>query len=236
MGPAHRINPRRRKNVAQGSLSSPSADGRLLHRAVVLTARPGGIQFTMFAVLPVRIRITLLAGRQEPPSLEKPQGRTAGPALPGWTPMSARPFAVGGRLAVPSVYIAAEPGRVGQALPLPGDRVAQGGKLQAQRLQFERRLRLCDPEVAQGSLSSLAALPPRRGLGGAARENSDYLVCGAARTRTAGKAAGPESGPCATRPNPDVRTTFRSRGTACRPLRVHCRRTRKGRASPTPTW
>ena len=43
--------------------------------------------------------------------------------------MSARPFAVGGRLAVPSVYIAAEPGRVGQALPLPGDRVAQGGKL-----------------------------------------------------------------------------------------------------------
>ncbi len=27
-----------------------------------------------------------------------------------WTPMSARPFAVGGRLAVPSVYIAAEPG------------------------------------------------------------------------------------------------------------------------------
>ena len=64
------------------------------------------------------------------------------------TPMSARPFAVGGRLAVPSAYIAAEPGRVGQALPLPGDRVAQGGKLQAQRLQFERRLRLCDPEVA----------------------------------------------------------------------------------------
>ena len=65
--------------------------------------------------------------------------------------MSARPFAVGGRLAVPSVYIAAEPGRVGQALPLPGDRVAQGGKLQAQRLQFERRLRLCDPEVAKAN-------------------------------------------------------------------------------------
>ena len=35
-----------------------------------------------------------------------------------WTAMSARPFAVGGRLAVPSVYIAAEPGRVGQALRL----------------------------------------------------------------------------------------------------------------------
>jgi hypothetical protein len=64
--------------------------------------------------------------------------------------MSARPFAVGGWLPVPSVYIAAEPGRVGQALPVlaAGDRVAQGGKLQAQRLQFERRLRLYGPEVA----------------------------------------------------------------------------------------
>src|SRR5208337_4811823 len=67
--------------------------------------------------------------------------------------MSERPFAVGGRLAVPSVYIAAEPGRTGQALPLPGDRVAQGGKLQAGvaptfRSAPERRLRLCDPEVA----------------------------------------------------------------------------------------
>jgi hypothetical protein len=40
--------------------------------------------------------------------------------------MSARPFAAGGRLAVPFVYIAAELGRVGQALPLLGDRVAQG--------------------------------------------------------------------------------------------------------------
>ena len=62
--------------------------------------------------------------------------------------MSARASAVGGRLAVPSVCLAAEPRGVGQALPLLGDRVAQGGKLQAQRLQFERRLRLCDPEVA----------------------------------------------------------------------------------------
>jgi hypothetical protein len=62
--------------------------------------------------------------------------------------MSERPSAVGGRLAVPSAYIAAEPGRVGQALPLLGDRVAQRGKLQAQRLQFERRLRSCGPEVA----------------------------------------------------------------------------------------
>jgi len=67
--------------------------------------------------------------------------------------MSERPFAVGGRLAVPSVYIAAEPGRVGQALPLLGDRVAQGGKLQAGvaptfRSAPERHLRLCGPEVA----------------------------------------------------------------------------------------
>ena len=97
-------------------------------------------------------------------------------------------------------------------------------------------------EVAQGSLSSLAALPPRRGLGGAARENSDYLVCGAARTHAAGKAVRHQDwrtcdrGPCATRLDLDVRKAFRSRGTACRPLRVHCRRTRKGRASPTPTW
>ena len=67
-------------------------------------------------------------------------------------------------------------------------------------------------EVAQGSLSSLAALRPRRGFGGAARENSDYLVCGAARTRTAGKAAGPNRGSCATRRDPDVRKAFGSRG------------------------
>jgi len=33
-------------------------------------------------------------------------------------------------------------------LPLPGDRVAQAGKLQAQRSHFEWRLRLYDPEVA----------------------------------------------------------------------------------------
>jgi CubicO group peptidase (beta-lactamase class C family) len=39
--PRHGQNPRRWKNVAQGSLSSPSADGRLFHRAVVFTARPG---------------------------------------------------------------------------------------------------------------------------------------------------------------------------------------------------
>ena len=79
--------------------------------------------------------------------------------------MSARPFAVGGRIAVPSVCIAAGPGSVGvplvaahkwagsapgqaRGLPLRRDRVAQGGRVQAQRLQFERRLRIFDPEVA----------------------------------------------------------------------------------------
>jgi len=52
--------------------------------------------------------------------------------------------------------------------------------------------------VAQGSLSSLAAFLPCRGFGGAAHENWDYPICGAARTRSARKAAGPERGPCAT--------------------------------------
>jgi len=46
-------------------------------------------------------------------------------------------------------------------------------------------------DVAQGSLCSLAAFPPRGGLGGAAREHLDYFVCGAASTRTAGRAAEP---------------------------------------------
>jgi hypothetical protein len=150
-----------RRDVAQGSLSSPSADGRLFHRTVVWAARPvEGFQVSWFEARPVKIRVILLAARQEPAPLERPQGRTAGPVLPEWTPMSARPFAVAGRLAVPSVYIAAEPKRVGQALPLLGDRVAQGGKLQArvaptfracpeqsEWVGTERRLRFCDPEA-----------------------------------------------------------------------------------------
>ena len=52
--------------------------------------------------------------------------------------------------------------------------------------------------VAQGSLSSLAAFLPRRDFDGAAHDNSDYLVGDAARTRVAGRAAGPDRGPCAT--------------------------------------
>ena len=72
-------------------------------------------------------------------------------------------------------------------------------------------------EVAQGSLSSLAVLPPRRGLGGAARENSDYLVSGAAITRAAGKAAGPDRGPCAT---PRVQILFSWTPMFARPFAV----------------
>jgi hypothetical protein len=60
--------------------------------------------------------------------------------------------------------------------------------------------------VAQGSHFSLAAFLPRRGLGGAAQQNSDCRIGGAARTRVARKAAepalsiakGPECVPCAT--------------------------------------
>jgi len=70
--------------------------------------------------------------------------------------------------------------------------------------------------VAQGSLSSLADFPPRRGLGGAAMGNPDYLVCGAARARPAGRAAGPERGPCATRfPWLSPWATFCRRYAAC---------------------
>jgi len=106
----------------------------------------------------------------------------------------------------------------------------------------------CSARLALQSVSRRTASPPGRSFDGAAgwdsiyhvcraaRKDSDYLVGRATRTPVAGKAAGPDSGPCATRLDPDVRKAFRSRGTACRPLRVHCRRTRKGRASPTPTW
>ena len=98
--------------------------------------------------------------------------------------MSARPFAVGGRLAVPSVYIAAEPGRVGQALPPPGDRVAQGGKLQARRLRFEQRLRLCDPEVA--TVSSSLELT----VGSSSKEKPTVTTAQAVATRSFAVSAG----------------------------------------------
>ena len=92
----------------------------------------------------VRIRIILLAARQEPAPLEKPQGRTAGPALPSRTPMAARPFAVGGRLAVPSAYIAAEPGRVGQAPSLSKLRFARWDTTCGSAARYAERLRLSD--------------------------------------------------------------------------------------------
>jgi len=67
------------------------------------------------------------------------------------------------------------------------------------QLVTQPHARALERYVAQGSLSSLAAFPPRRALGGAAQENSNYLACGAEKARAAGRAAGPERGPCATR-------------------------------------
>jgi hypothetical protein len=46
-----------------------------------------------------------------------------------------------------------------------------------------------EKRVAQGSLSSLAAFRPRRAFDGAAKGNSDYLVCG---PRGAGPLEGPQ--------------------------------------------
>ena len=88
----------------------------------------------------------------------------AGTNLFSWTPMSARPSAVGGRLAVPSVYIAAEPRWVGQALPLLGDRVAQGGELQGGVAPtFRSALNGLDPEsYLRGVLSRIADHPINR--------------------------------------------------------------------------
>ena len=66
-------------------------------------------------------------------------------------------------------------------------------------------------DVAQGSLFSLAAFPPRRGSSclangkfsgridrGAAHENSNYLVAARNETAPSKKDAAPESGHCAT--------------------------------------
>ena len=153
--------------------------GRLFHRAVILTARPSGIQVTVFAVRPMRIRITLLATQQEPAPLEEPSATKIG------GPMTAGP-----------------------ALPRPHH-----------RRTHDTRSVPCLPSrnrgnVAQGSLSSPSAdgrlfhravistawhgcsqEPIRRG----AKPKVHCPVCGAARARTAGRAAGPDRGPCATR-------------------------------------
>ena len=82
-------NPRRWENVAQGSLSSLAAfplrrgfDGAASRYLHPLTCP----QF--LRTRPMIIRITLLATQQEPASLEEPQGRTAGPALPVSSPLS----------------------------------------------------------------------------------------------------------------------------------------------------
>jgi len=106
------------------------------------------------------------------------------------------PFPVRGRVAVPLLHIAAE--RITLRLFAfwcgSGTHFSHRQQKTVNLGNRSARKRV----VAQGSLSSLAAFPMRRGFCGAAHENSDYLVCGAARSRTAGNAAGPECGPCAT--------------------------------------
>jgi hypothetical protein len=77
-------------NVAQGSLSSLAA--LPLRRGFDSAAST--LSETVFRAEPSLERIVPLAARQEPAPLEKPQGRRAGPALPGRTPMFARPFAM----------------------------------------------------------------------------------------------------------------------------------------------
>ena len=79
----------------------------------------------------------------------------------------------------------------------------------------------CSARLALQSVSRRTASPPGRSFDGAAgwdsiyhvcraaRKDSDYLVGRATRTPVAGKAAGPDSGPCATRLDPDVRKAFR---------------------------
>jgi len=60
---------------------------------------------------------TRAAGKAAEPALSKAKGPECGPcATCPWTAMSARPSVVGGRLAAPSVYIAAEPRSVGAPL------------------------------------------------------------------------------------------------------------------------
>ena len=100
--------------------------------------------------------------------------------------------------------------------PRDRERIEAQGSLPSRPILMASGVSSAPPKgnVAPGSLSSLAAFPPRRGWGGAVRGNSDDPVGGEARIRTAGKAAGPKSGPCATRPNPQ--TTMASRTVKCR--------------------
>ncbi len=101
--------------------------------------------------------------------------------------------------------------------------------------------------VARGSLSSTprrAAFPPHRAFDGGAsilegvacivtKASSDYLGCGAARTRPAGRAAGPDRRPCATKSRPPLpsrregATLWQSRGEV--PLSAGHRTHRKAR-------
>ena len=80
--------------------------------------------------------------------------------------------------------------------------------------------------------------PPRRDLGGATKrirvifwrrgKNPHRWKSGRAGVRALRYEAGTDLVPLGR----DVRKAIRSRGTACRPLRVHCRRTRKHRGAP----
>jgi len=54
-----------------------------------------------------------------------------------------------------------------------------------------------EANVAQGSLSSLAASPPGCGPAGAAQTGSEFLSCGVGEARATGRTAGPECGHCA---------------------------------------
>jgi hypothetical protein len=61
-------------------------------------------------------------------------------------------------------------------------------------------LKKCSARLAlQPCGFSTATRCGRRGVGGAAQGNSDFLDCGTTKARAAGRAAGPERGPCATR-------------------------------------
>ncbi len=157
-----------------------------------------------------------------------------------WIPMSARPCAVKEPLMTPYVWssscarcrgTACRPlvphlpcGTPGRASPASRDGIHS----------FGRRLRLCDPEaatanssweltvgthfvrkhvrndVAQGPLSGLAALPPRRGWGGVGREKTDYLVAARQEPAPLEEPQGRRAGPAL--PSPGSAFTTRNAG------------------------
>ncbi|MGO8815765.1 MAG: hypothetical protein ACLQVG_14030, partial [Terriglobia bacterium] len=86
--------------------------------------------------------------------------------------------------------------------------------------------------VAQGPLSGLAVLSACAGESGAAADNLEYLVFGGVSARAPGKAAGPDSGPCATCPL-DFRGLSAVRGRLATPwFRTHPAERRVGQLVP----